>query len=245
MWNTTKVATKQHRRALVLWDIDHTLIETRGVGAELYKAAFEEVTRVEMKHRADVTGATEPEIFAETMRLNGLDIGADDQVKYALALARRYDQSRQLLRRRGRVLPGAREALSTLHRVPGVIQSVLTGNLTQVAIVKVEAFDLREFFDLDVAAYGENAEKRPQLVAVAQTSAAAKFGQPFDRTNTIIIGDSESDVTTGRMGGAYVIGVASGKMTAEELRDVGANYSLDDLSDARGLRNAILAHLVD
>jgi hypothetical protein len=25
---------------LVLWDVDHTLIETRGVGSELYRAAL-------------------------------------------------------------------------------------------------------------------------------------------------------------------------------------------------------------
>lgn len=30
---------------LVLWDIDHTLIETRGVGGEVYAEAFHKVTR--------------------------------------------------------------------------------------------------------------------------------------------------------------------------------------------------------
>ena len=29
---------------LVLWDIDHTLIETRGVGGEIYADAFRAVT---------------------------------------------------------------------------------------------------------------------------------------------------------------------------------------------------------
>ena len=32
------------KQLLVLWDIDHTLIETRGVGRKLYELAFRTVT---------------------------------------------------------------------------------------------------------------------------------------------------------------------------------------------------------
>lgn len=41
---------------LVLWDIDHTLIATRGVGRELFGKAFEEVTGTVMSEQAIVDG---------------------------------------------------------------------------------------------------------------------------------------------------------------------------------------------
>lgn len=59
-------------RTLVLWDIDHTLIETRGVGAELFREAFEQATGHKLEHPADVTGRTEPAIFQETVETHGI-----------------------------------------------------------------------------------------------------------------------------------------------------------------------------
>lgn len=218
-------------RALVLWDVDHTLIETRGVGADLYRAAFEEAMGVKINERADVTGATEPEIFAETMRLNGLTPGPGDSERYAHALVRQYESNREQLRRRGRALPGGSEVLTALQNTADIIQSVLTGNLRRVAEIKLETFGLSTFLDLDVAAYGEDANERPSLVGVAQAAAAQKYGQSYDRTNTIIIGDSESDIKTAQRGGAYVIGIASGKATQDLLDRAGADSSLRDLTD--------------
>ncbi|GAA1330975.1 hypothetical protein GCM10009647_070720 [Streptomyces sanglieri] len=57
---------------LVLWDIDHTLIATRGVGRELFGECFEHVTGVRMEQQAAVDGMTEPIIFRETARLHGI-----------------------------------------------------------------------------------------------------------------------------------------------------------------------------
>lgn len=57
---------------LVLWDIDHTLVDTRGVGRELWAEAFEEVTGRSMREQAKVDGSTEPVILRETLRLHGL-----------------------------------------------------------------------------------------------------------------------------------------------------------------------------
>src|SRR5699024_8248568 len=75
------------------------------------------------------------------------------------------------------------------------------------------------------------ASHRPSLVAVAQRRARHGHSVEFDRTNTVIIGDSLEDVTTGVEGGARVIGVASGTTTAEELRAAGADAVLADLTD--------------
>lgn len=216
---------------LVLWDIDHTLIETRGVGGELYRAAFEEITGRTMEHKAEVTGMTEPAILAETLKLHGLEPSEEYQTKYAEALARQYERHAEELRERGRALPGAKEALAALAEQPGVIQTVLTGNLRAVAATKLRVFGLDGFVDFEVGAYGDDEAERPKLVAVAQERAGAKFGVEFSRDNTVILGDSPSDVETGLKGGARVIGVASGKSGVEELRAHGASSVLDDLQD--------------
>jgi phosphoglycolate phosphatase-like HAD superfamily hydrolase len=52
---------------LILWDIDHTLIDTGGVGSDVFRDAFEQVTGHKIDKMADVTGRTEPIIFRETL----------------------------------------------------------------------------------------------------------------------------------------------------------------------------------
>ena len=59
----------------MLWDIDHTLIDTRGAGRELSAAAFERVTGIPMRKQAKTDGITESVIFRETAALHGLTTG--------------------------------------------------------------------------------------------------------------------------------------------------------------------------
>ncbi len=225
--------------ALVLWDIDHTLVETRGVGRKLYRAAFEEITGRRMEHKPKLTGRTEPAILTDTLTLNGLEPSDDYQARYAEALARQYEHRTDRLLKRGRALPGAREALAALAEQPDVIQSVLTGNLRAVALIKLRVFELDGFVDLEVGAYGDDEAYRPNLVAVAQQRAGARYGAYFTRSNTVIVGDSPGDVEAGRIGGARVIGVASGKSSVAELRAAGADRVVSDLTDISPLTNLL------
>lgn len=57
---------------LVLWDIDHTLVDTRGIGTELFGHAFRQVTGRHMREQARVDGMTDAVIFRETASLHGI-----------------------------------------------------------------------------------------------------------------------------------------------------------------------------
>ena len=71
----------------VAWDIDHTLVDTRGVGRSLFAEAFQQVTGREMERQARVDGLTEPVIFRETAKLHGIETSRDDFDAFAKALA--------------------------------------------------------------------------------------------------------------------------------------------------------------
>src|SRR5260370_435043 len=57
-------------RTLVLWDVDHTLIETRGVGGELFREAFEQATGHKLGPAPDATPRTDPPHFRATADLH-------------------------------------------------------------------------------------------------------------------------------------------------------------------------------
>ena len=224
---------------LVLWDIDHTLLETRGLGSELYGRAFKTATGTEMKQQADVTGQTEPSIFNATLRLHGIPEEKHYLTRYKEALAEEYEQHQDALRSRGRALPGAQDTLATLAAEPTLIPSVLSGNLRAVSIIKLNVFNLDKYLDLEIGAYGDDDPERPKLVAIAQERAHLKYGSPFSTANTVVVGDSTHDINTGREGGARSIGIASGSDDTDTLREAGADAVLPDLTDVRAVLAAL------
>jgi Predicted phosphatases len=233
------MAIEEHAPRLILWDIDHTLIDTRGAGSQFARAAFAEITGISPEHMATATGKTEPVILAETLRAHGIEPTDEYQQRYAQALPDQYRRHADQLRRQGHALPGAAAAIAALDQVPGVIQTVLTGNYKAVAAIKLAVFDLDRLLDLDIGAYADDAPDRAALVAIAQQQATTRYACPFSRTNTIIIGDTTHDITAARHGGAGVIAIATGSGTPDQLRAAGAHHVLSNLTDPAALIKAI------
>ncbi|WP_406723436.1 haloacid dehalogenase-like hydrolase [Streptomyces sp. GD-15H] len=209
---------------LVLWDIDHTLIDTRGVGRELSAAAFEQTLGQPMQQQARIDGITEPVIFRETAKLHGLTTDRADFERFAHALTDGHLHRAADLRERGHALPGAATALDALDAV-GVRQTAVTGNIRPVAEIKLSVFGLDRHIVWDIGAYGEDHDVRAELVRLslqrASTAAAA----------AVLIGDTPADVEGAHTNGVRVIAVASGRSDETALRDAGAETVLSDLHD--------------
>jgi phosphoglycolate phosphatase len=224
---------------LVLWDIDHTLIETSGVGGEIYADAFRAVTGHPLDEMPALSGRTEPVIFREALKANGIVDTGDLYEQFAEEQARGYAARADELRRRGRALPGAADALRALADRPDVIQSVLTGNTRPASEIKLRVFGLDQYLDLDVGAYGTDDNDRPNLVKIARQRAEAAHGMPFDAASTMLIGDTPNDVAAARDGGARIIAVATGSDSAEDLTRAGADTVFEDLTQTDDLLTAI------
>ncbi|MEO7195061.1 MAG: HAD hydrolase-like protein [Pseudonocardiaceae bacterium] len=227
-------------RLLVLWDLDHTLIETRGVGRAIYERAFPAATGTPLTTLASISGRTELDIMAESLRLNDIAPTEETITRLARALVRSYHDARDELRRVGRALPGAHDTLASLAHSPTVYQSVLTGNLRDVARIKLEVFDLDHYLDLDAGAYGDDDPERPKLVVIAQRRAAERTGVVFGNDATVLIGDTPKDVEAGLAAGVRVIGVATGKTSTQALRDAGAPHAVANLTECHVLLNHLI-----
>jgi phosphoglycolate phosphatase len=194
---------------LVLWDVDHTLSESRGVGRELYHTTFTVVTGRPVEHEVEVTGRTEQAIFMETARRHGIEPSTDLAERYREELARQYEAHLDEVRRRGRALPHAKEVLADLAAQGDVVQTVLTGNYRRVAELKLGAFGLAQYVDFDGGAYGEDAVERADLLPLARARAGAlRSSGPAPADRTVVIGDSVSDVKPAQ-GQALAIAVAT------------------------------------
>ena len=226
---------------LVLWDIDLTLVQAGRFGGELYALAFRQVTGRALEYRAQMAGRLDPDIFLDALTGHDLDPAQHPFAPFAEALAAAYASRIDDLRRLGRALPGAAEALGALAELPGVVQTVVTGNIPAVARVKLAAFGLDRHVDLDIGAYGPDDHGRAALVRLARRRAGDRHGMVFDAGSTVVIGDTTHDVTAARDGGARAIAVATGRASADELRAAGAEVVLPDLVDTERLVRLVTA----
>lgn len=217
---------------IVLWDIDHTLIDNAGVSKEIYAAAFSASAGRVPAGPARTEGRTDRLIMREMFIRHGLPEPSWPAIEAALAQA--GEERLADLRKRGTALPGVRDALKAASTRDGWVSSVLTGNIAANADVKLSAFGLDSLLDLSVGAFGADAEQRPDLVGVARERAQRLRGVTDD-VPVVLVGDTPRDVEAALATGSGIVAVASGIHSAEELAAAGATTVLADLSDTSSL----------
>jgi phosphoglycolate phosphatase len=226
---------------IVLWDIDHTLIATRGINDELFAKAFREVTGCEIKRRPVTDGKTAAVAFREAAKLYELPAGREDFERFAVVLAEQHLLRGPAIRERGHVLPGAAAGLSGVASLPGVKQAVVTGNVRGAAEVKLRVMGLDSKVDWSIGAYGEDDDETADLIRTALGRAAEACGSELPPEEAVFIGDSPSDVEAGIASGVRVIAVASGRSNESELRAAGAELVLPGLGDTEELLKLLVA----
>jgi phosphoglycolate phosphatase len=226
-------------RALVLWDVDHTLIENGGVSKQNYALAFELLTGRRPEIQPQTDGRTDVGIMSSLLSANQESPAAYPPAQQWGALVEAGERNRELLAQLGHAMPGAEQALQFLADDASVIQSTLTGNIEANARLKLETFGLDRYLDFEAGAFGSESGVRAELVPIAQHKAAE--GRGFDPAAdvTVLIGDTELDVRAGLDGGARVIAVATGISSVEQLTQAGAHAVLPNLENTEAFAQAL------
>lgn len=214
---------------LVLFDIDGTLVAAGEVGAEVFDRAIEAVVGALPPRRLSMSGKTDPLIVREHLELMNVDGEAHlplvlSQLERELAAAARQ------LAADGKALPGAHELLETLAGDARLHLSVLTGNIAPNALVKLSAFGLDKWLDLQTGAYGSDSEERSKLVPVALGRLAQRHGVRLRPEEVWVVGDTPRDYEAASSVGAHTLLVATGRFSVAELSKLGADAVLPDLS---------------
>lgn len=228
---------------LVLWDVDFTLVDTRGVGFQLYQLAFAELYGRELPVRAadaNMAGRTDRAIALDVLALCGIPDPPGQVARFEAALSRLAPGLVDMVVARGMALPGAAAALAALAASGAVRQSVLTGNVKTMAEVKLRPFGLTAHLDLDIGAYGNESGVRSDLVALARERAFAAYGHHYDGEATVLVGDTPLDVEAALSTGARAVGVATGRSSASDLVAAGAHAVLPDLGNTAEVVAAVL-----
>lgn len=228
-------------KRLILFDIDGTLLSTRGAAKRAFRRAMIEVygeTGPIEGHAFD--GKTDPQIVRELLELARYEAAEIDAGFSALWTAYLRELATELAHPAHEtvVLPGVTALLDALAAVSELaLVGLLTGNIEGGARLKLESARLGPF---RFGAYGSDHERRDRLPAVAVQRARDLVGIEFRGRDIIIIGDTPSDVRCGRALDACAVAVATGSHDPEALRTAGAHRVFANLEDTAGVLEAIL-----
>jgi phosphoglycolate phosphatase len=230
---------------LVLWNIGLTLLDVARVNRAAYAEAFRAVTGRPLVQVPQMAGRTDSEIFFEALAVNAAGPQPGDQAgeellaRFAVELATAFGARRDLLTAQGQLMPGARAAVTEVGRLPGLVQTVVTGAIRPNAIEMLRAFGLDGYLDTEIGGFGSEVFPKGAMLLNARGRAAEKYHAKFTEHSAVYIADSTRDVEAARIGGARAVGVASGRSSAGELRDAGADLVLDDLADPAAVVAAV------
>jgi phosphoglycolate phosphatase len=226
---------------LVLWDIDGTLVDTAGHGATAFADAFEAVFGRPPEGLVPMAGRTDHEIALAILERSSVPGGESHLPDMWRELESALDDKVELIRAEGRALPGAEAVLEELARREDVLQSLLTGNIEANAAIKLGAFGLDRWLDLEIGGYGSDGGVRAELVQVALDRARERREVDLSPADVVLVGDTPLDVSAGHAAGVRVVAVASGYSSESDLRDAGPDVVLEDLRDTEAAVGAILA----
>jgi phosphoglycolate phosphatase-like HAD superfamily hydrolase len=215
---------------LLLFDIDGTLVRAGTIGAAVFNKAVEAVLGEVPSERVRMSGKTDPQIVREYLAL----LESDDPSHLPAVLAhleRELAAAAAQIAADGETCPGVPELLAALAADERLHLSVLTGNIAPNAVVKLHAFGLERWLDLESGAYGSDSEDRRDLVPVALGRLASLRGAHLTPEDTWVIGDTPLDYECAEAGGAHCLLVATGRYDLNELALLGADASLPDLAD--------------
>jgi len=225
---------------LVLWDVDQTLVDYRGLGRAWYAEALVTVLGIDLVHVPAFPGRTERGITVELLEAHGIAWTEEHVRRVHAELVSIAEAGRATMAERGRALPGAAAVLAALAGRPEVVQTLVTGNLPELAACKLAPLLPHHHLDLEVGGYGALSADRHVLVAAARAAAEAKYGTRFAADRVVVVGDTTHDVVGARQHGVVAVGVATGRDSAAELAAAGADVVLADLSDTGAVVAALL-----
>lgn len=221
-------------KRLILFDIDGTLLTTRGGAKQAFNRAMLEVYGTAgpiATHPFD--GKTDPQIVRELLRLDGFDDASIDARMDELWQVYLRELERELTTdTTPHVYSGVPEILDALEeRKEQAYVTLLTGNIVGGAQIKLRSAAIDQYFDFDAGAFGSDCERRDGLPAIAVQRAFERTGVRFERRDVVIIGDTPNDVTCGRALDVFTIAVATGRYSTDQLSAAGAHAVLENLTD--------------
>lgn len=220
---------------LVLFDLDGTLMVTRGVGKDAFVEAGQEVFGPLFSlEGVELGGGLDPQLIQQCCETAGLQSTQESRrsfrASYVSRLQRALDEESRLPQPRHHVLPNVIPTLELVQNAPDTVLGLLTGNFEEAADIKLASVGLSHF-QFQIRVFGDAAPSRGDMVALAMEQCSQMNGISISPSCVLIVGDTPRDVACAHTQNALCLAVATGRYSRQELKQGGADWVVDTLED--------------
>jgi phosphoglycolate phosphatase-like HAD superfamily hydrolase len=203
--------------ALLLFDIDGTLLDMKGSGREASNKTLEKYFGIKNAFNSvPMMGRTDKYIWKMVCEKNNIPLKVFKKLK-KLILKDYYKFLKEELKKRKNVMvyPGLKEILNYCSK-NGHYLGLLTGNFKKSAYIKLEHFGLDKYFQ--VGGFGDDNEQRTKVAELAIKRAKKYFKKNFNNKEIFIIGDTPFDIECAKATNTISVAVATGGYSYNELK---------------------------
>ena len=223
--------------ALVLFDIDGTLVHAGGAGRRALETALEQHLGPAVRPESAWLGGMKLDGMTDRLIVREATVAVGHPFDEALCDRILHSYAARLEVEIGgagyEVLPGVRHLLSGLA-ARGTPIGLCTGNVRQGARIKLARGGLDRHFGFDegdVFGFAEDGEARERIVEAALRRGSARVGRRLDPREALVVGDTPRDIVAARAAGCPVLAVATGRYGVDALRAEGAQFVVPTLED--------------
>lgn len=219
------------RKKLLLFDIDGTLVLSKGAGREATARSLQAVFGTDAGVRSlPFGGKTDWQVLGEILPAHGF---SDEDIRARLGDFQQA-MAEHLQAIIGNYLVeaciGTHEVIAALSQREDILPGIVTGNVQTTAPIKLRAagFDPAWFV---VGAYGSESARRNDLPPLAWQRAIEFSGEHIAPENVIVIGDTVADIDCARaIPGAIAVAVCTGFESRDNLIAAQPDYLLENMT---------------
>lgn len=203
------------KNILLIWDIDGTLIDSKGLGRRAMDEAFLHLFNIKEGFKdVSMAGRLDSQIIKRAFEINEIiDMKFDrflDTYEEMLKKELKHNTS-------SRVLPGITEILESASNQENLFHVLGTGNCARGARLKLSHLGLDKYFK--IGGFGDEDVQRWEIIKKAINKAENFYKIDFSIKNIYVIGDTPLDIECGKILGIKSVAVATGGYSYKELEE--------------------------